>query len=69
MLYCLLTIHQGGGGAFFGATMLGWYLLLSIMLAVVDIPIHLPVFDLSTVIKGRSQRLQEREAAGESKDK
>jgi len=37
--------------------MLTWYLTLAIMLAIVDFPILLPVFDLSTVIKGRSERL------------
>jgi len=37
--------------------MMSWYLTLAIMLAIVDFPILLPVFDLSTVIKGRSERL------------
>jgi hypothetical protein len=45
--------------------MLGWYLTLAIMLAIVDFPIHLPVFDLSTVIKGASQLEAEKRAKQE----
>ena len=52
----------GTGGAFFVAAMMGWYLLAAIMFAVMDLPIRLPVFDLSTVVKGRSQMDKERQA-------
>lgn len=36
--------------------MAGWYLLTSIMLAVVDFPIQLPVGDLTGIVKGHSER-------------
>lgn len=35
--------------------MLGWYLFLAEMLALVDFPIQIPVGDLSHIIKGRSE--------------
>lgn len=42
------------GACFFGASMLGWYLLLSIIVATMELPIpDLPVFDLSTVIPAK----------------
>lgn len=43
------------GATFFTACLLGWYLLLSIMLSVMDLPSP-PVFDLSTKIRGVSER-------------
>ncbi|PMD32070.1 hypothetical protein L207DRAFT_406112, partial [Hyaloscypha variabilis F] len=43
----------GTGGCFFAASMAGWYLLFAIMLASVDMPFAVPVFDLSTIIKGK----------------
>ncbi|PMD61894.1 transcriptional activator of ethanol catabolism AlcS [Hyaloscypha bicolor E] len=48
---------KGTGGAFFAAAMFGWYLLAVIMFATLDLPFlgQLPVGDLSTVVKGRSQ--------------
>ncbi|WPH03043.1 GPR1/FUN34/YaaH-class plasma membrane protein [Acrodontium crateriforme] len=49
------------GACFFGAAMLGWYLFLAIMLASMDLPSP-PVFDLSNVIKGVSQRQAIKEA-------
>jgi succinate-acetate transporter protein len=52
----------GTGGAFFVAAMMGWYLLAAIMFAVMDLPIRLPVVDLSTVVNGRSQMDKERQA-------
>jgi len=48
---------QGTGGAFFVAAMVGWYLLFSMVLAQMDMPYcNLPVFDLSQVVKGASER-------------
>lgn len=41
--------------------MLGWYLLLLVMLAVIDFPILVPVSDLSTVIKAGSERQMKNE--------
>lgn len=44
----------GTGATFFGAAVLGWYLLLAEMIIIMELPIpDLPVFDLSTVIKAR----------------
>ncbi|PSR97601.1 GPR1/FUN34/YaaH-class plasma membrane protein [Coniella lustricola] len=45
------------GGAFvFVTCMFGWWNFLAIILESVDFPISLPVGDLSTLVKGRSQR-------------
>jgi len=55
-----VKLLQGTGGCFFVASMAGWYLLLAIMLATMDMPFSLPVFDLSTVIKGASERKKAR---------
>lgn len=53
---------QIAAGAFcFVSSLAGWWLFFAIMLAALDFPFQLPVGDLSTVIKGRSQRLKERE--------
>lgn len=47
------------GACFFAASMLGWYLLLSIVIATMELPIpDLPVFDLSTVIPARSRAVK-----------
>lgn len=44
------------GACFFAACMLGWYLLLSIVVATMELPVpNLPVFDLSTVIPAKSR--------------
>lgn len=48
---------KGTGGAFFVAAMVGWYLLFSMVLAQMDMPYcNLPVFDLSQVVRGASER-------------
>jgi hypothetical protein len=54
------TLLKGTGGSFFGAALAGWYLLAVIMFATLDLPFlaQLPVGDLSTVIKGRSQMMK-----------
>lgn len=53
------TLLKGTGGAFFVAAMCGWYLLAVIMFATLDSFLaQLPVGDLSTVIKGRSQMMK-----------
>lgn len=45
------------GGAFtFVAALAGWYIFLAIMLASMDYPVQIPVGDLSTMIKGASER-------------
>lgn len=56
------TLLKATGGAFFVAAMVGWYLLAAIMWALLDLPFlnALPVGDLSTMIKGHSQKLAEK---------
>ncbi|KAL8742651.1 MAG: hypothetical protein Q9184_008219 [Pyrenodesmia sp. 2 TL-2023] len=45
------------GGAFlFVAALAGWYIFLATMLASLDFPVQVPVGDLSTMIKGRSEK-------------
>ncbi|CZT52651.1 related to Y.lipolytica GPR1 protein and Fun34p [Rhynchosporium secalis] len=56
------TLLKATGGAFFVAAMMGWYLLVAIMFARLDLPWGLskiPVGDLSTLIKGASQTQKE----------
>lgn len=50
------TLAKGAGGSFFACVMFGWYLLFAIMMAAVDMPFLVPVGDLSTVIKGMSEK-------------
>ena len=47
---------QAGGAFTFVTSMAGWWIFLAIMLASVDFPIALPVGDLSSVIKGASDK-------------
>ncbi|KAL8700225.1 MAG: hypothetical protein Q9224_001063 [Gallowayella concinna] len=45
------------GGAFtFVTSLAGWWIFLAIMLASLDFPIQIPVGDLSTMIKGASEK-------------
>jgi hypothetical protein len=44
------------GGSFFMSAVAGWYILLSLMAASVDMPFAVPLYDLSSVIKGMSDR-------------
>ena len=49
-------------GAFaFIACLCGWYLFLVQMLESVDFPLNLPVFDLSTMVKGEIERRKAKE--------
>ncbi|PVH80250.1 GPR1/FUN34/YaaH-class plasma membrane protein [Cadophora sp. DSE1049] len=53
------TLLKGSGGSFFVACIAGWYLLCAIMFATLDLPwglSGLPVGDLSTWIKGASEK-------------
>lgn len=46
------TMTVTTGALFFVADLLGWYLLLAQMIAIMELPIpDLPVFDLSNIIK------------------
>jgi hypothetical protein len=44
-----------GAGLLLAVTFIGWYMLTSMLLLSVDFPIILPLGDLSTVIRGRSE--------------
>ncbi len=55
-----MFLPQGGGALTFALSCMGFYLLLAQLLESVDFPIELPVGDLSTVIKGRSQILKDK---------
>ncbi|KAH8700207.1 gpr1-like plasma membrane protein [Talaromyces proteolyticus] len=51
-------LQKAAGAAAFVTTILGWYLLLSQLLASVDFAFQLPVGDLSTLFRGRSEKAQ-----------
>ncbi|KAK5167178.1 uncharacterized protein LTR77_007908 [Saxophila tyrrhenica] len=51
-----------GGAIAFVVCMLGWYIFAAILLAAVDFPLSLPVFDLSHIIKGASDKKKAKEA-------
>jgi len=58
------TAHrcQVAAGAFtFVTSMAGWWIFLAIMLAALDFPFQLPVGDLSTMIKGASEKRKAKE--------
>ena len=44
-----------GAGLAYAVCILGWYLFLALMLAAVDFPINVPLFDLSHIVKGGSE--------------
>jgi len=50
-----LKLVKGGGAAYFASSMMNWYLALAILLFAVDFPILIGVYDLSTVVPGKSQ--------------
>ncbi|KAH8662580.1 hypothetical protein BX600DRAFT_437959 [Xylariales sp. PMI_506] len=50
----------GAGACCFVTTACGWWLLLVMLLASVDFPFNLPVGDLSTTIRGASDRAKSR---------
>lgn len=47
---------QGAGASTFVTCWAGWYIFLAMLLAAVDFPIQIPVGDLSTVIRGKSEK-------------
>lgn len=49
-------IQEAGGVFTFVFCLLGWYLELSLMLLSMDFPFELPVFDLSTKIRGAREK-------------
>ncbi|CZT13968.1 related to Y.lipolytica GPR1 protein and Fun34p [Rhynchosporium agropyri] len=59
------TAHkcQVAAGAFtFVTSMAGWWIFFAIMLAALDFPFQLPVGDLSTLIKGASEKVKTQES-------
>ena len=51
-----LICFQGAGGITFATSMVAWYLLCAQLAVSLDFPIQLPVGDLSTIVKGYSER-------------
>ncbi|CAM1501355.1 Fc.00g105170.m01.CDS01 [Cosmosporella sp. VM-42] len=49
----------GAGGCIFVTSLAGWYILVAILFEIVDFPLQLPVGDLSSVIKGRSEKMRQ----------
>lgn len=52
------TLQLTGGALLFIASMVAWWLFASLMMEAIDFPVQIPVFDLSHVIKGRSQMMK-----------
>jgi len=50
------TLQKAAGGLLFVTCASGWWIFLAQMLAAIDFPVQLPVGDLSTYVKGHSQR-------------
>lgn len=52
----------GTGACFFAASVLGFYFLAALVIAIMELPIpDLPVFDLSTVVKPKSRHSPKQE--------
>lgn len=49
-------MNQAAGGVLFTLSLVGWYLLASLMLQALDFPFDLPVGDLTIIPSGSSQR-------------
>jgi len=49
----------GGGACAFVTCILGWWIFAAILLASLDFPFGLPVGDLSTMIKGATEKKKE----------
>jgi len=54
-------LQVAAGACLFVTSMAGWWIFFAIMLAALDFPFQLPVGDLSTLIKGASERRKEKE--------
>ncbi|GKU08144.1 unnamed protein product [Fusarium langsethiae] len=53
-----LQYQHVGAGILLAVTCIGWYMLTSILLLSVDFPVMLPLGDLSTIIRGRTEAKQ-----------
>lgn len=54
-------LQIAGGATAFVTSMAGWYIFFAIMLAALDFPFQIPVGDLSTMIKGYSEKVKAKE--------
>jgi succinate-acetate transporter protein len=54
-------LQIAGGACAFVTSMAGWWIFFAIMLAALDFPFQIPVGDLSTMIKGASERAKAKE--------
>lgn len=54
-------LQIAAGACTFVTSMAGWWIFFAIMLAALDFPFQIPVGDLSTLIKGASERAKARE--------
>lgn len=54
-------LQIAAGACTFVTSMAGWWIFFAIMLAALDFPFQIPVGDLSTLIKGHSQRQKKME--------
>ena len=54
-------LQKAAGGCLFVTCMAGWWIFFAIMLAALDFPFQIPVGDLSTMIKGASERAKAKE--------
>ncbi|KAI1007570.1 hypothetical protein K3495_g647 [Podosphaera aphanis] len=52
-------LQIAAGACLFITSLTGWYVFFALMLVSIDFPLQLPVGNLSTYIKGRSQRIKE----------
>jgi len=50
-----VRLVTGGGACLFAASLLNWYLLVAVLLLAVDFPILIGVYDLSTIVPGRTE--------------
>ena len=58
----LQQYKQAGGAFAFITALAGWWIFFAIMLASIDFPYAIPVGDLSTLIKGASERQAAKDA-------
>jgi len=56
-------LQVAGGAVLFFTAACGWWIFAAIMLAALDFPFQIPVGDLSTLIKGASERAKARDSA------
>jgi len=54
-------LQKAAGACVFVTSMAGWWIFFAIMLAALDFPFQIPVGDLSTLIKGASERQKAQE--------